>query len=91
MRLSRKLGPRARRLAASHDSHVVEGLVQVARNADIPHLKRQLERLGAHVHVPARDAAYIRIDIPSESLNEVAAASDVLYVEAGELFAGVGS
>jgi len=86
MPLSWKLGPRARSLASSRRNDVVEGLVEVARDSDFRNLKRELEKIGAHVYASAgsRTTGFIRVDVPTRRLNAVAKVTDVLYVEADD-------
>ena len=90
MRVSRKLGPHASRIIASNQHDVVEGLVEIAQNADLPRVTRELKRLGAHMFGPARPG-YVRIEIPGHHLGEVAGVRDILYVEAEDVLHGVGS
>jgi hypothetical protein len=91
MRPSRKLSPEARRIAASHDAHAVEGIAEITQNANVSRLTHDLEVLGAHVFTPARNPTYIRFEIPANHLEEVANVRDVLYVEAEDAIFGVTS
>lgn len=89
MRLSRKLGPQARRIAASHEAQVVEGIAEITHNANVSRLLHELEVLGAHVFTPARNPTYIRFEIPGNHLEEVASVRDILYVEAEDVLFSV--
>jgi hypothetical protein len=91
MRYSRKLGPHARRIVASHACDVVEGLVEISRSADPRRVKRDLERAGAQVFGLSRNTGYVRVEIPGDHLDALTKVSDVLYVEAEDLLHGVGS
>ena len=90
MRLSRKLGPHARRIVEANDPEMVDGLVEIAQDADPGRVARDLKRLGAHLFGPPR-TGYVRIAIPGDHLGEVAGVPHILYVEADEVLHGVSS
>lgn len=69
---------------------MVEGLIEIAHNADVNRVARELKRLGALVYGPPR-TGYVRIEIPGDHLTEVAGMRDILYVEAEDVLHGVGS
>lgn len=86
MRLSQKLGPRARRLACtSKDSQIVESVVEIARSADRLVVEKEIVAAGGIVRTGIRSSPFLRVDVPVAHLNDLAHVEDVLYVEADEL------
>jgi hypothetical protein len=84
MPLSSKLGPRARTLASTATQKLVTSLVEIDHSADIRNVARQLRKAGAYIHgsPAANTTGFIRVEVPADHLNAVAAVSDVVYIEA---------
>jgi hypothetical protein len=86
MRFSQKLGPRARRIAATNrDGQIVESVVEIARSADRTIVERQITRAGGRIRSHARSSPFLRVDVDVAHLNALALCDDVIYVEADEL------
>ena len=86
MKYSQKLGPRARRLAATRvEDDVVESVVEVARSADRASVEQEIARAGGRIRSHPRTSPFMRVDVTVSHLNDLAQVEDVVYVEAEEL------
>jgi hypothetical protein len=86
MTFSQKLGPRARRLAAtSIEDDVVESVVEVARSANRKVVEREIAQAGGRIRSHAHSSPFMRVDVTIRHLNDLALVNDVIYVEAEEL------
>jgi hypothetical protein len=85
--LSKRLGPRARRLVqSSPPQEVISALVELSPTADQQTLQDEINRLGGRVRSWLTELRACTAEVPASRLTDLADLEGVSYVEAGERF-----
>ena len=85
MKLSPKLGPRARYLAEARTPEIVESVVEISRSTDLNRFERELESIGGRLHRRPRNFGVVAVDIAADHLDQLARLRNVRYVETDEM------